>query len=157
MTFSCHLNSTFCPKIMKSRKSVVHRRQWRFQGAQGRRTPPGQNFFIFMQFLGKIGQIVGWNPLRGWRPSGKYWVRHLKGTTIRYLFSLPFVFERNVLFRLVLHLWITKTMSRSNKFNSYLLWNLVFRYCYLSLKSHQLWIPGYFRNALINNWNWVMI
>ena len=25
--------------------------------------PPVQNFFIFMQFLGKIGQIIGWRPL----------------------------------------------------------------------------------------------
>ena len=24
------------------------------------RAPPAQNFFIFMQFLGKIGQIIGW-------------------------------------------------------------------------------------------------
>ena len=24
--------------------------------------PPGQNFFIFMQFVGKNGQIVGWRP-----------------------------------------------------------------------------------------------
>ena len=32
-------------------------------GAQGRAPPPlGQIFFIFMQFLGKIGQIVCWRP-----------------------------------------------------------------------------------------------
>ena len=39
-------------------------------GAQGRAPPPlGQIFFIFMQFLGKIGQIVCWRPpLWGWRP-----------------------------------------------------------------------------------------
>ena len=32
-------------------------------GAQGRAPPPlGQIFFIFMQFFGKIGQIVCWRP-----------------------------------------------------------------------------------------------
>ena len=33
--------------------------------------PPAQHFFIFMQFLGKIGQIIGWRPppsVWGWRP-----------------------------------------------------------------------------------------
>ena len=34
------------------------------RGHPGRALPPGQNFFIFMQFLEKIGQIVGWRPLR---------------------------------------------------------------------------------------------
>ena len=35
-------------------------------GRQGRAPPPlGQNFFIFMQFLRKIGQIVGWRPPLG--------------------------------------------------------------------------------------------
>ena len=29
--------------------------------------PPAPNFFIFMQFSGKIGQIIGWCPLWGWR------------------------------------------------------------------------------------------
>ena len=38
-------------------------------GAGGARPAPlGQNFFVFMQFLGKIGQIVCWRPLWGWRP-----------------------------------------------------------------------------------------
>ena len=33
---------------------------------QGRRAPPwGQNFFIFMQFSGKIGQIIGRRPPQG--------------------------------------------------------------------------------------------
>ena len=27
-----------------------------------RDAPPAQNFFIFMQFSGKIGQIIGWCP-----------------------------------------------------------------------------------------------
>ena len=31
-------------------------------GARDARPPLGQNFFIFMQFLGKIRQIVGWRP-----------------------------------------------------------------------------------------------
>ena len=29
-------------------------------GSEG--VPPGQNFFIFVQYLGKIGQIIGWRP-----------------------------------------------------------------------------------------------
>ena len=39
-------------------------------GRRDARPPPlGQIFFIFMQFLGKIGQIVCWRPpLWGWRP-----------------------------------------------------------------------------------------
>ena len=38
---------------------------------EGRAPPPrAQNFFIFMQFSGKIGQIIGWRlPLGSWRPS----------------------------------------------------------------------------------------
>ena len=36
----------------------------------------GQNF-IFMQFWGKLGQIVCWCSIQGWRPpSGKSWIRH---------------------------------------------------------------------------------
>ena len=36
------------------------------RGRRGRAPPPrAQNFFIFMQFSGKIGQIIGWRP-----PSG---------------------------------------------------------------------------------------
>ena len=32
----------------------------------GREAPLAQNFFIFMQFSGKVGQIIGWRPpLRG--------------------------------------------------------------------------------------------
>ena len=34
---------------------------------RGTPTPLDQNFFIFVQFLGKICQIIGWRPLRGWR------------------------------------------------------------------------------------------
>ena len=30
--------------------------------------PLAQNFFIFMQFLGKIGQIIGWRPSLGLAP-----------------------------------------------------------------------------------------
>ena len=37
------------------------------KGARGARAAPGPNFFIFIQLSGKIGQIVCWNPLRGWR------------------------------------------------------------------------------------------
>ena len=34
-----------------------------------RDAPLAQNFFIFMQFSGKIGQIIGWRPpLWAWRP-----------------------------------------------------------------------------------------
>ena len=32
--------------------------------------PSGPNFFILMQFSGKIGQIIGWRPLHGWHPLG---------------------------------------------------------------------------------------
>ena len=32
-------------------------------GSSGALPPPAQNFFIFMQFLGKIGQIIGWRLL----------------------------------------------------------------------------------------------
>ena len=34
-------------------------------GREGRGPPLAQNFFIFMQFSGKIDQIIGWRP-----PSG---------------------------------------------------------------------------------------
>ena len=38
-------------------------------GCEGRAPPPlAQNFFIFMQFLGKIGQIIGWAPPLGLAP-----------------------------------------------------------------------------------------
>ena len=42
--------------------------------APGTRVPLGQNFFIFMQFLGLFFQIVGWHPLSGvgTLPSGKF-------------------------------------------------------------------------------------
>ena len=43
------------------------------------RAPPlAKNFFIFMQFLGKIGQIIGWCPPLGISApsSGKSWIRH---------------------------------------------------------------------------------
>ena len=33
------------------------------EGAKGRAPLAGQNFFIFMHFLGKIGQIVCWPPI----------------------------------------------------------------------------------------------
>ena len=38
--------------------------------ARGTCTPPplAQNFFIFMQFSGKIGQIIGWRPPLGLAP-----------------------------------------------------------------------------------------
>ena len=31
-------------------------------GGEGRAPPLAQNVFIFMQFSGKIGQIIGWRP-----------------------------------------------------------------------------------------------
>ena len=42
-------------------------------GRKGHVPPPlDQNVFIFMQFLGKIGQIIGWRPPGvGAPPSGK--------------------------------------------------------------------------------------
>ena len=41
------------------------------EGHEGR-CPPAQNFFIFMQFSGKIDQIMDWSP------SVKSWIRHWK-------------------------------------------------------------------------------
>ena len=45
---------------------------------EGRAPPPrAQNVFIFMQFSGKIGQIIGWRPPRELAPpSGKSWIHH---------------------------------------------------------------------------------
>ena len=54
------------------------------RGAQGTCTPPlAQNFFIFMQFLGKIGQNIGWHPpFEVSAPSsGKSWIRYCNGVT----------------------------------------------------------------------------
>ena len=51
-------------------------------GARDARPPPlAQNFFIFMQFSGKIDQIIGWRPPSGVSApsSGKSWIRHCKG------------------------------------------------------------------------------
>ena len=36
------------------------------KGARGRAPPLAQNFFIFMQFSGKIGQIISWRPPPLW-------------------------------------------------------------------------------------------
>ena len=38
------------------------------EGCKGRAPPVAQNFFIFMQFSGKIGQIIGWRPPLGLAP-----------------------------------------------------------------------------------------
>ena len=50
------------------------------EGCEGRTPPPplAQNFFIFMQFSGKIGQIIGWCPPFGVSApfSGKSWIHH---------------------------------------------------------------------------------
>ena len=50
-------------------------------GREGRAPPLAQNFFIFMQFSGKIGQIIGWRPPFGISApsSGKSWIRHWEG------------------------------------------------------------------------------
>ena len=56
------------------------------RGARGTRAPPlAQNFFIFMQFSGKIGQIIGWRPPFGVSApsSGKSWIRHCQRLTRR--------------------------------------------------------------------------
>ena len=47
-------------------------------GHEGCTPPLAQNFFIFMQFSGKIGQIIGWCPPFGVSApsSGKSWIRH---------------------------------------------------------------------------------
>ena len=46
-------------------------------GLEGR-APPAQNFSIFMQFLGEIGQILGWRPplVVSVPSTGKSWIRH---------------------------------------------------------------------------------
>ena len=38
------------------------------RGHEGRAPPLPQNFFIFMQFSGKIGQIIGWRSPLGLAP-----------------------------------------------------------------------------------------
>ena len=38
------------------------------KGVRGTRLPLAQNFLIFMQFSGKIGQIIGWRPPLGLAP-----------------------------------------------------------------------------------------
>ena len=49
--------------------------------------PPTQNFFIFMQFSGKIGQIIGWPPPLGLAPPpGKSWIRHCNCNRIQYTY-----------------------------------------------------------------------
>ena len=49
-----------------SKKSKCH---WRIQGGATDEPPPGPNIFIFMQFWGKLGKIIGWSiHLYGWRP-----------------------------------------------------------------------------------------
>ena len=47
-------------------------------GARDARPPLPRNVFIFMQFSGKIGQIIGWCPPFGVSApsSGKSWIRH---------------------------------------------------------------------------------
>ena len=49
-------------------------------GARDTRPPPplGPYSFIFMQFLGNFGQIIGFHPhLGSWRPlSWKSWIHH---------------------------------------------------------------------------------
>ena len=35
---------------------------------------PWPNFFIFMRFLGKLGQIISLHLFFGWRPPRKYWI-----------------------------------------------------------------------------------
>ena len=48
----------------KSKNFLALSERWRIWGGRV------QIFFIFMQFSGKNGQIVGWRPLKAWRPLG---------------------------------------------------------------------------------------
>ena len=70
-----------------TRASLLTALHWRIGGARGTR-PPDQNFFIFMQFWGKIGQIIVGAPYKVGVPSGKSWIRH-------YSFSLKTSFPFN--------------------------------------------------------------
>ena len=40
----------------------------KFSNTEAHLAPSDQNVLIFMQFSGKIGQMVGWRLLMGWRP-----------------------------------------------------------------------------------------
>ena len=58
------------------------------KGGRGTRAPPlAQNFFILMQFSGKIDPIIGWRPPFGVSApsSGKSWIRHCKGNDLLLL------------------------------------------------------------------------
>ena len=60
------------------------------RGARGTRAPPVHNFFIFMQFSGKIGQIIGWHPPPfgvSAPSSGKSWIRHCQEVNFNILMS----------------------------------------------------------------------
>ena len=54
--------------VMNSRLMGTNRGSWGGGGGLMGRSP-GQNFFVFMQFSGRIVQLVSWHPLRGWRSS----------------------------------------------------------------------------------------
>ena len=65
-------------------------------GARDARPPLAQNFFIFMQFSAKIGQIIGWRPPPPFGVSApsseKSWIRHCMGfcpLLILFEFSAP--------------------------------------------------------------------
>ena len=62
-------------------------------GREGRVPPLAQNFFIFMQFSGKIGQIIGWCPPFGVSApsSGKSWIRHCFCFTLLILMRLTWI------------------------------------------------------------------
>ena len=82
---------------------------------EGRAPPPlAPNFFIFMQFSGKIGQTIGWRPPFGvCAPSlGKSWIRHwylcdlCKNTIIQVLIT-PCITN--------LQIWVQKYFNKFNK------------------------------------------
>ena len=62
---------------LRGRQGRTHP-QWRILGWSAR-DAPGPNSFIFMQFSGKFGQIIGFCPILKFGPpppSQKSWIRH---------------------------------------------------------------------------------
>ena len=56
------------PSFLQKSTNIKFSGGFRGWGARDARSPLAQNVFIFMQFSGKIGQIIGWRPLWGWHP-----------------------------------------------------------------------------------------
>ena len=56
-------------QTFRGRRFTPKKHWWIQRGAPGIRPPLVQMSFIFLQFLGKNGQLIDWHPhLGGWRP-----------------------------------------------------------------------------------------